>query len=135
MTNRFVATLSAVSLIAVLSPLAASIDAAEVTSQIPFSFAVNGTTLPAGHYRVTTQDGTLSIRGLTRSVIVLGQPAKSLTRTTPKMVFDKTGDSYTLREVWTGGYSGQTFPGSRTREDRKSTANTVAVEQVVIAAR
>jgi len=135
MTNRFVSVLSAVTLVAVLSPLAVSLGAAEVTAQIPFSFAVNGAPLPAGRYTVSTQDHTIVFRGLTRAAIVLGQPTQSSTRTTPKLVFDKQGSEYTLREVWLDGRSGQTFAKSRTSADRKSAANNVGVEQVVIAAR
>ena len=135
MTKRFGSLLSAVTLAAVLSPLAVPLDAAEITCQIPFSFEVNGTPLPAGHYTVSTEKNTLAIRGLTRTAIVLGQPTESPTRTTPKLVFDKVGDEYTLREVWVDGRSGQALQKSRRHEDRKLTANTSAVEQVVIAAR
>ena len=95
MTKRFVSVLSAVTLVAVLSPLAVSLGAAEITCQVPFSFAVNGAPLPAGRYTVSTQDRTLVFRGLTRAAIVLGQPAQSPTRTTPKLVFDKQGGDYT----------------------------------------
>src|SRR3982750_2075484 len=133
MKTRFVSVLSAVTLAAVLSPLAVSLGAAEVTCQIPFSFAVNGAPLPAGRYTVSTQDNTLVFRGLTRGAIVLGQPTQSPTRPTPQLVFDKQGGEYTLREVWMDGRSGQTFSKSRTHEDRKSAANRVGVEQVVIA--
>jgi hypothetical protein len=135
MTNRFVSVLSAVTLVAVLSPLAVSLGAAEVTCQVPFAFAVNGASLPAGHYTVSTRDNTLIFRGLTRGAIVLGQPTESRTRTTPKLVFDKQGDEYTLREVWLDGRSGQAFAKSRTGGDRKAAANSAVVEQVIIAAR
>jgi hypothetical protein len=135
MTKRFASVLSAVTLAAVLSPLAVSLGAAEITCQIPFSFAVNGAALPAGHYTVTTQNSTLVFRGLTGAAIVLGQPAQSTSSSTPKLVFDKQGSEYTLREVWLDGRSGQTFAKSRTTEDRKYAANHAIVEQVVIAAR
>ena len=135
MTKRFGSLLSAATLAAVLSPLAVPLDAAEVTCKIPFSFEVSGTPLSPGNYTVSTENNRLVIRGLTRSAIVMGQPTQSQTRTTPKLVFDKVGDEYTLREVWLDGRSGQTLPKSRRNEDRKSAANTSAVEQVVIAAR
>jgi hypothetical protein len=135
MSRRFVSFLSAVTLVAVLSPLAVSLGAAEVTCQVPFSFAVNGTPMPAGRYTVSTQDSALTIRSVTRTAIVLGQPTRSLTRTTTKLVFDKMGDEYTLREVWLDGFSGRTFPKARGHEDRKSAATNASVEQVVIAAR
>jgi hypothetical protein len=135
MTKRFASVLSAVTLVAVLSPLAVSLGAAEINCQIPFSFAVNGAPLPAGHYTVSTQNNTLVFRGLTRGAIVLGQPTQSVGTTTPRLVFDKQGSEYTLREVWLDGRSGQAFAKSRTREDRRSAANSGVVEQVVIAAR
>jgi hypothetical protein len=135
MTKRFVSVLSAASLVAVLSPLAVSLSAAEVTCQIPFAFAVNGAPLPAGRYTVSTRDNTLLFRGLTRGAIVLGQPTESRVRTTPKLVFDKQGDEYTLRQVWLDGRSGQTFAKSRTGGDRKAAANSAVIEEVIIAAR
>jgi len=135
MTKRFASVLSAVTLVAVLSPLAVSLGAAEISCQIPFSFAVNGAALPAGHYTVSTQNGSLVFRGLTHGAIVLGQPAQAAASTMPKLVFDKQGSEYTLREVWLDGRSGQTFAKSRTSADRKSAANHAIIEQVVIAAR
>jgi hypothetical protein len=135
MTKRSVAILSAMALVTVLSPLAVWLDAAEVTCQIPFAFTVNDTPLPAGHYTVSTQGSALFISGLTRSAIVLGQPAESSTRTTPKLVFDKLGDEYTLREVWLDGRSGREFPKSRSHEARRLAAGQSKVERLVIAAR
>jgi hypothetical protein len=135
MTKRFVSILSAMTLVAVLSPLAVWLDAAEVTCQIPFAFTVNDTPLPAGHYTVSTRDNTLLISGLTRSAIVLGQRAESRTRTTPRLVFDKLGDQYTLREVWLDERSGREFPKSRGHEDRRLAASQGKVERLVIAAR
>ena len=135
MTQRIASVLSAVTLVAVLSPLAVTLGAEGINCQVPFSFAVNGAALPAGHYTVTTQNNTLVFRGLTHGAIVIGQRAESTSSTTPKLVFDKQGTEYTLREVWLDGRSGQTFRKSRTSEDRKSAANHAIVEQVVIAAR
>jgi hypothetical protein len=135
MTKRSVSILSAMTLMTMLSPLAVRLGAAEVTCQIPFAFTVNDTPLPAGRYTVSTQNSALFIRGLTRSAIVLGQPAESRTRTTPKLVFDKLGSEYTLREVWLDGRSGREFPKSRGHEDRRLAAGTGEVERVVLAAR
>ena len=135
MTKRSLSILSAMTLVTVLSPLAVWLGAAEVTCQIPFAFTVNDTPLPAGHYTVSTRDNALLISGLTRSAIVLGQRTESRTRTTPKLVFDKLGDHYTLREVWMDERSGREFPKSRGYEDRRLAASQGKVERLVIAAR
>jgi hypothetical protein len=135
MTKRFVSILSAMTLMTMLSPLAVRLGAAEVTCQVPFAFTVNDTPLPAGRYTVSTQSNALFINGLTRSAIVLGQRTESPTRTTPKLVFDKVGDHYTLREVWLDGRSGREFPKSRGYEERRLAAGTGVVERVVLAAR
>jgi hypothetical protein len=135
MTKRSMSILSAMTLVTVLSPLAVWLDAAEVTCQVPFAFTVNHTLLPAGPYRISTRDNALLISGLTRSAIVLGQRAESPTRTTPKLVFDKLGSEYTLREVWLDERSGREFPKSRGHEDRKLAASHGEVERLVIAAR
>ena len=135
MTKRFVSILSAMTMVAVLSPLAVPLGAAEVTCRIPFAFTVNGTAMPAGRYTVSTQSNALSLKGLTRTAIVLGQPAQSATPTTPQLVFDKTGDEYTLRQVWLDGRYGREFAKSRSTEDRRGALPTGETERVVLAAR
>jgi hypothetical protein len=135
MTKRFVSMLSTMAMLTVLSPLAVSIGAAEVTCQIPFAFTVNNTTLPAGRYTVSTHNNMLYFNTLTRAAYFLGTPTASAIRTTPKLMFDKSGDHYTLREVWLDGRSGREFPKSRSHEDRRAATTHGDVERVVIAAR
>jgi hypothetical protein len=132
MTKRFLSILSAASLLAVLTPLSVSIAAGEITCRVPFSFAVNGTTLPAGHYIVSTERSVLKISGFRHGVFVLGIPMDSGTETDAKLVFDKYGDHYALRQVWMGGRSGRELPVSS--RDRRNAARSEQVERITIPA-
>lgn len=77
-----------------------------VRAQVPFSFAVRGRTLPAGTYSIersfTNDPNTLELRseqGAQMKVYAMveftGPEAGS------KLVFDRYGEHYFLREVWT----------------------------------
>jgi hypothetical protein len=134
MTKRFLSILSAASLVAVLTPFSVSTSAAEVTCRVPFSFAVNGTMLPAGRYIVSTERNTLKISGFSHGVFVLGIPMESRTETDARLVFDKYGDQYSLRQVWMGGRSGRELPVSSRDRDRSKAARSGQSEQVVIPA-
>ena len=88
-------------------------------ANIPFSFIVGKTTLPAGEYSVQG----LGISGNVISIRKLDNTANSLTisircesRKTPeqsKLVFHRYGDRYFLTQIWTAGsHSGHQFPKS-----------------------
>jgi hypothetical protein len=133
MTKRFLSILSAATLVAVLVPLSATIGASEVNCRIPFGFTVDRTTLPAGFYTVSTERGVTRISGHTGGAIVLTNSLDSREVTDAKLIFEKVGDRYTLREVWAGGHAGAQLPLSRAERDRRA-ANHAPVERVVISA-
>jgi hypothetical protein len=135
MTKRFVSVLSLATLVAVLTPLSIVTHAAEITCRIPFSFAVNGKTLPPGVYSLSTLAAALVIRGDTHRAIVLGNPTESRTAMGAKLVFDKYGDEYFLREAWMGGGSGRELPRPRLNRDQTRAALNGPVERVVIPVR
>ena len=74
-----------------------------VQATVPFSFTVNGNTLPAGTYRIgsdVTQANMLSIRSRQNKVNIWTMGlAESGNPGTGKLVFHRYGDSYFLSEI------------------------------------
>jgi hypothetical protein len=119
---------------------AGAVSAQSVTLQakIPFSFAVNGKTLPAGEYVVFqgSAPGTMMIRGA-------GNGAGALTRVVPpaepsahtgtaRLVFNRYGERYFLSQIWTGADQGSQVPVTRT--ERELIAHRNDAKQEVVAA-
>jgi hypothetical protein len=119
MTKRFFVVLAVAGVMAVATPLFVTVQAAEVRCQIPFSFAVNGTMLPAGTYNLSTTDSALLIRGMNHGAVTLSTRMESRTETDAKLIFEKRGDTYTLRQVWMGEGTGRELPQTRTEKDKR----------------
>ncbi len=115
MTKQLLKGFWAASLVAVLAVVAVPAQAAEIRCQIPFSFTVNGKTLPAGTYSVSSEvaQGALFVRGFSHAAVVLSNSIASTKDTAAKLVFHKYGDQYILRQAWMGGGSGRELPESR----------------------
>jgi hypothetical protein len=138
MTKQLLKGFWAAGLVAVLAVLSVSADAAEIRCNVPFSFTVNGNTLPAGTYRVSTEtaQGTLFVRGYAQAAFALTGRIESSKDTAAKLVFNKYGDQYILKEARMGGGIGRELPTSRLErtlaraaQDRKVATS---VEQVVV---
>jgi hypothetical protein len=137
MTKQLLKGLWAVSFVAVLAALSAPVEAADVRCKVPFSFAVSGTTLPAGTYIVSATQGRLFIRGFDHGgAFALATGVRSGKDTEAKLVFHKYGDQYFLRQVWVGDGSGHELPPPRMERSlaRAAQSNKVAtsIERVVI---
>ena len=103
----------AVSFVAVFAALSVPVEAAEVACKIPFTFTVNGKTLPEGSYNVSTTGGTLFIRGFRSGAFALTNGVEASTPSSAKLVFHKYGQQYVLRQVWMGGNTGRELPQPR----------------------
>jgi hypothetical protein len=136
--NRMRSLILAAAAVALFTPLYITASAAEVSCRIPFGFVVNGTALPAGDYWIGSQGsgGALMVRGLRKSVVVatfLGdRRADQVGRA--KAVFLKTGDRYTLLEVWTTDGVAREIPHARRSAEEHARAANLPVEQIVIPA-
>ena len=89
-------------------------------ANIPFSFVVGKTTLPAGEYSVQglgVSGNAISIRKLdnTANSLTISIHCESLkTQQQSKLVFHRYGDRYFLVQIWTAGSnSGHQFPKSQ----------------------
>jgi hypothetical protein len=92
-----------------------------IRGKIPFDFIVGKTTLPSGAYEIRSlndgPDKMLLLRGPDShsNVMVSANRVESFKGSdATKFVFDRVGDQYFLREVWTeGAKSGRQFPKSK----------------------
>jgi hypothetical protein len=120
--------------LALFTPLYMTASAAQVNCHVPFSFAVNGTTLPPGDYSIATDGGIVLLRGVRKSAFVTTVLSNSRPDQVghPKTVFLRTGDRYTLIEVWTDDGLGRAIPGARAQAEERARAANVPVEQIAI---
>ena len=79
----------------------AEIDEVE-QADIPFDFYAGGTKMPAGTYNIglDAQNDTINVSDASgrHAVILLGSPADG-TGVKTQLVFDRSGDTYLLREI------------------------------------
>lgn len=136
MVNRMRSLIVAAAALAVLTPLYITASAAEVNCRVPFAFVVNGATLPAGDYSISTNSygGSLLVRGFHKSAMVMTVLADRRTDQLgrAKAVFLRTGDRYTLIEVWTTDGLGRAIPNARKEVEVRAHAANTPVEQIVI---
>ena len=138
MTKRPLKAFCAAGLITVFAAVASPAHAADVECTVPFSFSVNGKTMPPGTYAVSTGivQGTVLVRGFGRGAVSITTGLQSASDTDPKLVFHKYGDEYVLRQVWLGGGDGRMLPESRLERELKETTHRTAsaFERVVVPA-
>ena len=111
------------------------------TADIPFEFTVQNTTLPAGHYDISSRSDTHSWMMIqnaeTRKAILVLAPDSETGYRTPKdknvVVFHKTGGRYFLSEVKTDAVCGRVAPSKLERE-LASAGNGQPVAAVIVAA-
>jgi hypothetical protein len=134
MVKRILSPIVAAAALALFTPLYMTGSAAQVNCHVPFSFAVNGTTLPPGDYSIATSGGIVLLRGVSKSAFVTTVLADSRPNQVgqAKTVFLRTGDRYTLIEVWTDDGLGRAIPGARKQVEERARAANVPVEQVAI---
>ena len=113
-------------------------------ADIPFAFAVDQNSMPAGHYSIIElSERTLQIRNddTNTSVAVIALREESIKQQNPRLVFHQYGDRYFLAEAWTGagsaGGSGMEFPsGKMEQEMRAANRNSSPhADEVVVALR
>lgn len=93
----------------------------DLEANIPFKFMVGGTRLPAGQYMIKRVDDAdpneLEMRSADDHVSVIFLTETAQTNQTPnksELVFDRIGDRYFLRQIWSEGDNiGEQLPASR----------------------
>ncbi len=107
MKKRALSSLAGLGLALVLAAASYAQMTHRVEARIPFEFAVSGKVLPDGAYFVTrATSGYLKIESLdgSNAVLALALYAQSNTAATEaKLVFDRVGNHYFLRQMWEPG--------------------------------
>src|ERR1700752_5104040 len=97
-------------------------------ANIPYTFMVGNTRLPAGKYTVKVADGRdlnlMEIRSVDGRTSVFFDTVTAVSNEIPRkteLVFDKIGDEYFLSQVWLGGdRSGNQLIESKMQQDAKA---------------
>jgi hypothetical protein len=104
---------------------------------IPFTFQTTSQTLPAGTYRVHRVSADvirLEGPGKASGLVMMYAASKNKAPDHGMLVFDRTGDSYYLRQVWTAGSTtGLECQKSRAEKAALVATNTEAVSTVELA--
>lgn len=124
---------AAAGFIAALAVVSVPAEAADIRTKVPFSFVVNGKTLPPGTYGLADVNGLLWVRGNTDVAVLTHSGASNDAE--PKLVFHKYGERYILRQVSLGDSFVRNIAQSRL-EDRilDSRDAPVVMERVVVRA-
>ena len=113
-----------------------------LSADVPFAFSIDGKPMPSGQYMVRevgaratiieTKDGNARVLGLYSY-------AGENTKQACKLVFDKVGDEYFLREIWTSKTSqGLSVPQSKREKEVLSASRQLSgggAETVIVALR
>ena len=105
--------------------------AQELSAEVPFPFHANGADLPPGHYTVSrvSTSGTPVLRIMNfdarKGVLAVGQIAQyGAGDTAPRMVFQCTGGSCTLAQIWSLSY-GIDLPRPQPKKKEEKTQVTI----------
>ena len=132
-----------IALIAALTIAIPVVHAQKIASaEVPFAFRVDNNWLPAGAYEVRDlgQSATLIVSEDNKQhALVLNSSAGSNKAAATKLVFDKVGSTYFLREIWTSardqGLAIHESPLEKEMTASNRTNGVGGVETVIVALR
>lgn len=136
MTKRMLSLAVGTAILAIVTPLSITASASEMNCRIPFSFVVNGATLPPGAYSIASDGGLVRLRGARSNALVLTIFAdrRADQEGQSKVVFLKTGDRYDLIEIWTSDGVQREVPETRKLVAERARLANVTVERIAIPA-
>ena len=102
------------SLLTLLAALSVYAQTRTLRAEVPFAFSAAGKQFPAGQYAFVPDIGSQMIRltgadGKNVAVVMIQDRTARAIHNTPAdahIVFDKTGETYTLSELWVPGMDG-----------------------------
>jgi hypothetical protein len=104
---------------------------------IPFAFQMTSQTLPAGTYRVERESGNLILLqgpGKASGFVLMHAASRSKAPDHGMLSFDRTGDKYYLRQIWTAGsQTGLECPKSHAEKAALVATNNEAANTVELA--
>lgn len=106
----------------------------KITATVPFNFVAGDRAYPAGDYTIGADGVVLKIANGEKTEVMLSQACESLTPSADtKLVFDRMGGSYFLRQIWVAGNSrGRELP--RSHSEMQLAQNHEKSESVIVAA-
>ena len=126
LSSSLIACALTIGTLASQSALAQSSTMAEVN--IPFSFQMGSQTLPAGSYRILRESGYLvRLQGSDKAggYVQMHDAIKLHAANNGSVVFDRYGNKYFLRQIWTAGSTnGLECPKSRAEKETLQAKNT-----------
>ena len=120
--------------VATIAMSSVSAEAGDIRCRVPFDFTVKGRTLAAGNYEISEVRGVLTLRGQKDGAIVLTRRVGSSTDHRLRVVFEKYGEAYVLRQAWMGSGGSEVAPSRQERELAQKARNgqTAAAERIEI---
>jgi hypothetical protein len=104
---------------------------------IPFAFQAEPQTMPAGTYQIDRESGYIVLlRGPKHATEFVTMHGASKSRATDhgSVVFDRSGDRYFLRQIWTAGNTdGLECPKSRAEKESLQAKNNQAPTSIELA--
>jgi hypothetical protein len=135
MKRNFIVALSlmVLSLVAVSTTIAQD----KVKADVPFSFQVGKSSMPAGTYVVGEAANhviRLQNRDGNGAILTSYNNEEKLRAEHPKMVFHKYGNTYFLAEIWDGSASGMLIPEAKSEKELRASNQGSASEELVVIA-
>jgi hypothetical protein len=123
-----------VALAVLLMATAAHAQSTKVAATVPFDFVAGDHAYPAGDYTIGADGVVLKITNAEKTGLMLSQACESVTPSADtKLVFDRMGGSYFLRQIWVAGNSrGRELP--RSHSEMQLALNQEKSDSVIVAA-
>lgn len=128
---RTVFVISALAFLPVCSPANAQTDHHTMVANVPFSFELGSKHLAPGKYTISTPlQGVVEIRSTTDAAMILAYSGQSYKPTkTAKIVFDRYGDHYFLRQVWFNPEENTYLESSESKAEKQAKRSELASNQ------
>lgn len=104
-----------------------------VSANVPFSFYMGADGMPAGAYQVDqlTRGAALALRTRNAAKAIAVWQISGKEHEAPRLVFSRYGDTYFLREIWTGN-GDKGYQLARSKREKELASNGAAPVAAVI---
>ena len=136
--SGLVASTLAIGMVASTQTAFAQGDTLVAKAQIPFAFQAGSQVMPAGTYSITSEsDHVLLLRESTQKAAEFVLVHAAYTNHTPAksvITFDRRGDKYFLRQIWTEGHNnGMECPKVRAEKQLEIAKTSVPSDTITLA--
>ena len=137
--KRIVLAFAFIVLASLVAIVPASAQERTVTANVPFDFAVGDRVLPTGTYRIEPVNNTFQVfidsEGRQSAAFAMGFPNDRKANQQSKLVFDKVGNKYFLKEIVTkSAGTSLAFPESKLEKKAQEQGGSGEIRQTAISA-